>query len=228
MSERIAAILFDFGGVFTDSPFEAVEAYGAELGISAQEVTAMVFGSYEQDGDHPWHQLERGEVTLESARQSILSLGQSRGREIDIYDLFARMAAGNAGADSKAPLVERVRQLKKEGYATGIITNNVAEFGDGWRGLIPVDELFDFVVDSSSVGVRKPDPRIFHLALDRLDSIPAAQTVFLDDYQANVDAARKLGLQAITVTPDVHSTIRDLDQVLRAAGNTVKRPYGLQ
>ena len=77
MSERIAAVLFDFGGVFTDSPFEAVAAYGAELGMSAQEVTATVFGSYEQDGDHPWHQLERGEVTLESARQSILSLGQS-------------------------------------------------------------------------------------------------------------------------------------------------------
>jgi epoxide hydrolase-like predicted phosphatase len=226
MSERIAAVLFDFGGVFTDSPFEAVAAYGAELGMSAQEVTATVFGSYEQDGDHPWHQLERGEVTLESARQSILSLGQSQGREIDIYDLFARMAADNAGADSKAPLVERVRQLKREGYATGIITNNVAEFGDGWRGLIPVDELFDFVVDSSSVGIRKPDPRIFHLALERLDSIPAAQTVFLDDYQANVDAARKLGLQAITVTPDVHSTIRDLDQALQAAASPVEPPSG--
>ena len=226
MTERIAALLFDFGGVFTDSPFAAVEAYGAELGISAQAVTATVFGSYEQDGDHPWHQLERGEITLESARQSILALGGSRGLEIDIYDLFGRMAASNAGADTKTPLVERVRGLKQEGYATGIITNNVAEFGDGWRALIPVDELFDFVVDSSSVGVRKPDPRIFQLALERLHSIPAAQTVFLDDYQANVDAARALGLRAITVTPDVHSTIRDLDQLLSAAGNPVSPPAG--
>ncbi len=226
MSERIAAVLFDFGGVFTDSPFAAVEAYGAELGVSAREVTATVFGSYEHDSDHPWHRLERGEITLESARQSILDLGRSGGLEIDIYDLFGRMAESNAGADTKLPLVDRVRELKQDGYATGIITNNVAEFGDGWRALIPVDELFDFVVDSSSVGVRKPDPRIFQLALERLNSIPAAQTVFLDDYQANVDAARALGLRAITVTPDVHHTIRDLDQVLSAAGNRVSSSAG--
>ena len=86
------------------------------------------------ENERPVRKLERGEVTLESARQSILSLGQSQGREIDIYDLFARMAADNAGADSKAPLVERVRQLKREGYATGIITNNVADGSSGNGG----------------------------------------------------------------------------------------------
>ena len=75
---------------------------------------------------------------FKNARQLILSLGQKQGLQIDIYDLFARMAGNNAGADSKAPLVERVRELKQEGYALGLITNNVAEFGDGWRSLIPV------------------------------------------------------------------------------------------
>ena len=110
--------------------------------------------------------------------------------------------------------MERVGRLKQEGYTTGIITNNVAEFGEGWRGLIPVDELFDFVVDSSSVGVRKPDPRIFEIALQQLDGIPATGAVFLDDYQANVDAAREIGLQSILVTTDVHAAIRELDELL--------------
>ena len=214
MADKIRAVLFDFGGVFTDSPFHVVHAYGEELGVGAAEVTSIVFGSYENDGDHPWHQLERGEITLDHAREQILALGHERDLQVDIYELFAKMAGNNAGASERQPLVERVRILRQQGYTTGIITNNVREFGEGWRALIPVDELFDFVVDSSSVGVRKPDPRIFQCALQQLGDVPPEQVVFLDDYQANVDAARALGLQAITVVSDLAATIRQLDELL--------------
>jgi epoxide hydrolase-like predicted phosphatase len=214
MSQTIRAVLFDFGGVFTDSPFHAVRDFGEELGIEPAEVTRIVFGSYEHDGDHPWHQLERGEITLESAREQILGLGKERNLQVDIYELFARMAGNNAGADQKQPLVERVRLLKQQGYTTGIITNNVKEFGDGWRGLIPVDELFDFVVDSSSVGVRKPDPRIFNIALEQLGDIAPQEAVFLDDYPANVNAARDIGLHAMIVSNDLQATIAELDGLL--------------
>jgi len=94
------------------------------------------------------------------------------------------------------------------------VTNNVKEFGDGWRALIPVDELFEFVVDSSSVGVRKPDSRIFEIALGHLGELAPHEVVFLDDYQANVDAARSLGLQALTVGPDLLAVIAELDELL--------------
>jgi len=141
-------------------------------------------------------------------------LARARELHVDIYDLFVKMAGNNAGADDRQPLVERVRLLKREGYTTGIITNNVAEFGEGWRGLIPVDQLFDFVVDSSSAGVRKPDPRIFEIALRQLDDIPPESTIFLDDYQANVDAARALGMQSVLVTADIQAAIGDLDRLL--------------
>ena len=214
MSEKIEAVLFDFGGVFTDSPFHAVMAFGDELGIDAGEVTRLVFGSYEHDGDHPWHRLERGEISLENARDEILSLSSERKLRVDIYELFAKMAGNNAGVDSKRPLVDRVRSIKGEGYKTGIITNNVMEFGEGWRGLIPVDELFDFVVDSSSVGVRKPDPRIFQIALEYLPDVAPEHIVFLDDYQANVDVARGIGWRGITVGTDVLATISQLDELL--------------
>lgn len=214
MAGAIRAVLFDFGGVFTDSPFHAVHDYGQELGLSQQDITAIVFGSYEHDGDHPWHQLERGEISLEDARQHILERGRAHDLEVDIYDLFGRMAGNNGGADSRRPLVDKVRELKTRDYALGIITNNVAEFGDGWRSLVPVDELFDFVVDSSSAGVRKPDPRIFELALAQLDDIAPAQALFLDDYMANVEAARGLGLQAMHVGTDLDATLRELDALL--------------
>ena len=154
-----------------------------------------------------------------------LGEGSERALAATLLALARRKAGGEPGeleaaletlraADSKGLLVERVRTLKTDGYTTGIITNNVAEFGDGWRGLIPVDELFDFVVDSSSVGVRKPDPRIFQLALQQLEDVPPERAVFLDDYQANVDAARALGLNAITVGADLAAVIRELDELL--------------
>ena len=214
MSEKIRVVLFDFGGVFTDSPFHVVHAFGEELGVAPEVVTGIVFGSYAHDGDHPWHRLERGEISLESAREDILLLGQERDLKIDIYELFAKMAGNNAGADQKLPLVDRVRALKQAGYPTGIVTNNVKEFGDGWRALIPVDELFDFVVDSSSVGVRKPDPRIFEIAMGHLGDLSPQQVVFLDDYQANVDAARNLGLQSLLVGSDLSAVIAELDALL--------------
>ena len=67
----VEAVLFDFGGVFTLSPFETVAAAGRELGLDAAEASRLCFGPYEEDGDHPWHRLERGEVTLEAARAAL-------------------------------------------------------------------------------------------------------------------------------------------------------------
>ena len=214
MTRRIEAFLFDFGGVFTDSPFGAVEDFGRSIGADPRGVSAIVFGSYEHDGEHPWHRLERGEIGLEAAREHILALGRERGLDVDIYRLFARMADNGAGAGARAALVESVRGLRAAGYRTGIITNNVREFGDGWRGLIPVDELFEFVVDSSHVGVRKPDPRIFALALEALGRPDPARCVFLDDHPANVAAARALGMLAIHVGPDPAATIEAIERLL--------------
>ncbi|MEM9255580.1 MAG: HAD family phosphatase [Pseudomonadota bacterium] len=213
MAGQIKALLFDFGGVFTDSPFHVVADYAKEIGAEPADVAAVVFGSYEQDSEHTWHQLERGEISLEQARDHILEAGARRDLEVDIYTLFGRMA-GDPGTEARQPLVDRVRGLRQAGYRTGIITNNVAEFGDGWRSLIPVEELFEFVIDSSSVGVRKPDPRIFQLALAELGHPQPGACVFLDDFAANVEAARALGMHGILVSPDVTEAIAELDGLL--------------
>jgi epoxide hydrolase-like predicted phosphatase len=208
-------VLFDFGGVFTASPFAAVSRYSTELGLAPERLTELVFGSYHDDSDHPWHRLERGEISLEEARGQILEGGRSQGVEVDIYQVFAAMADDmqeNSGVNQQ--LVEYVAELSAAQYTLGIITNNLKEFSDGWRALIPVEELFDFVVDSSEVGMRKPDPAIYRHALSAAGLEQPQRAVFIDDYKGNVDAATALGIKGVHVDGDQHKTIRDLRQIL--------------
>jgi putative hydrolase of the HAD superfamily len=110
-------------------------------------------------------------------------------------------------------MVAEVRELRDEGYAVALVTNNVREGSAGWRALLPVDELFSVVIDSSEVGMRKPDPRIYLLALERLGGIAPERAIFLDDAPGNVDGARKAGLTAIHVT-DAVAAIVELNALL--------------
>ena len=100
------------------------------------------------------------------------------------------------------------------GLRTALVTNNIAEFGDAWRSLVPVDELFDVVVDSCHAGVRKPDVRIFELALDALAVAPE-RAAYLDDHPANVEAAETLGMHGIVVGEDRLAAFDELDALVR-------------
>jgi epoxide hydrolase-like predicted phosphatase len=203
----VQAILFDFGGVFMESPFAAVRAFGARQGIAPERVVELLFGDYDRDTDHPWHRLERGELSLLDARQAIFELGAPEHR-IDLFEALGSLRNASVRAD----MIEVARDARAQGVKTAIVTNNVREFGDGWRAMLPVDELFDVVVDSAHVGVRKPDPRIFRMALERLGGTPPEEAVFLDDFHANVAAAERLGMRGILVEEDHRPAL----QLLRA------------
>lgn len=191
----IDAVFWDFGGVFTASPFHAVRPYSASLGIEHEELLDLVFGPYHLDTDHPWHRLERGEATLAEAMGAAVAAAQARGVAFDPKAFFGAMRD-----DIDRTLVaDTVRELRVHGVKHCIITNNAKEFADGWRGLVPVDELFDDVVDSSAVGMRKPNPAIYELAMTRLGVTDPTRAVFLDDFEPNVAAARALGLYGIVV-----------------------------
>jgi putative hydrolase of the HAD superfamily len=211
MTTDIKAVLFDFGGVFTDSPFAAFSAYAMKIGASDEQVSEIVFGGYGSDGDHPWHRVERGEITLQKARDEIQSLGRAQKLEVDILEVFMAMAENGGGL--REELIDYVRTIRDAGLTTGIITNNVAEFRDHWRGMLPVDALFDFVVDSSEVGMRKPNPAIFRLALE-IGGLAPEEAVFLDDFEGNVVAADALNIRSILVDGDGAKTVADLDAVL--------------
>jgi putative hydrolase of the HAD superfamily len=215
VSRSIDAVLFDFGGVFTDSPFHAVEAVGLEMGAAPGELQTIMFGSYHQDTDHPWHRLERGEVSLLDARNELIELGRRGGFELDPFELLAR-ATTKGGA--REEFVHCARALRERGYQTGMVTNNVREFSAGWRTMIPVEEIFDLVIDSSAVGVRKPNLEIYRIALRDLGGLAPERTVFLDDYEANVEAAERLGMKGVLVGTDGPAALLELERVLLEGG----------
>jgi epoxide hydrolase-like predicted phosphatase len=208
----LEAALFDFGGVFTESPFGAAESLGAELGAPPGRLLELVFGPYHADTDHPWHRLERGEIDFLAAREAILALGRAAGFDADPLRVFQKM--GMTGGGVREAMVERVRRLRGAGVRTALVTNNAREFRERWRALLPADELFEHVVDSSEVGVRKPDPAIFRIALERLGNPAPERTLFLDDFEGNVSAARALGLRALLVEADPGPTLAALDALL--------------
>jgi epoxide hydrolase-like predicted phosphatase len=208
----IEAVLIDYGGVFTPSPFSAVERLGAELGAAPGQLVEVIFGPYDRDTDHPWHRVERGELALAAAREEILALGAERGLRSDLHDFFRAMASLERGI--RREVIEHVRRLKGAGLRTAVVTNNVAEFGDHWRRTLPLDELFDAVVDSCEVRCRKPAPDIFRIALERLRVEAPDRAVFLDDFPGNVEAARRFGLHAILVGEDPAPAFAELDRLV--------------
>lgn len=211
------AVLFDFGGVFMDSPFAAAETAAGVMGVPFELLTEVVFGSYDSDTDHPWHRLERGEITFADARDGISDLAVERGMgELDPFDVLASLAdRGQHG--HREFVVDAVRDLRAAGLRTSVVTNNIAEFGGFWRTIIPLDELFDDVVDSSEVGVRKPSAAIYELSCQRLGVAPE-RSVFLDDFEGNVVGARQVGLTGICVGFSVESTAVAIRELRRLTG----------
>ncbi len=198
----ITTVLFDFAGVLTSSPWDALSAAGGGN-------LELMIGSYEQDTDHPWHRVERGEIAIMDWVTEVTALGAEAGIEIDfgvLQSLLGEMTVHTT-------IVERIRVLRDDGYRLGLITNNVREGSGMWRAMVPIDELFEVVIDSSEVGMRKPNPAIFEHTLRLLEVDDPTTAVFLDDSPGNVTGAQRAGLHAIHVeTPD--QAIADLDALL--------------
>jgi putative hydrolase of the HAD superfamily len=211
MTERIIdTVIFDVGGVLSASGrhTDFARRFPPE---QADAVTRIFLGDYGEDGDHPWHRLERGEITLEENRR----LNRNALREAGI-EIPAPPPGGAPVIEFvlNEPVVALVHELRAAGLRLGVLTNNVAEFRDRWRSMLPFDDLFDDVVDSHEVGLRKPNPAIYQLALARLGA-EAGRTAFLDDVSSNVTAAQGVGMLAVLVEDDPAAAV---DTVRRWAG----------
>jgi len=205
----IEAICWDVGGVFSGRPVDAVARVAADHDLDPDDVFAAIFGPYHLDGDHVWHRLERGEIPFAEAWKAVEAAVGAFGVDLTSADFFRRF--GDDPVD-RSVVVDTVRDLHRRGIVMGLITNNVKEFSDwtggGWHSIVPMD-LMSVVIDSSAVGMRKPDPAIYRHTLAEM-GVVAGNSVFLDDMAHNVDAARGVGMHGIVVGADPTGAMADL------------------
>ena len=206
------AVMWDFGGVFSASPFSTVEQLGREKGYDVDRYFGAIFGPYDGDTDHPWHRLERGELDFMSARDAIMEAARSDGMEADPIELFTRMGEDERGM--RDDVIELACSIKSRGLQTAIVTNNAKEFRERWTQSVPLADLCHHVVDSSEVGIRKPDPRIFEIALEKVGGVDPARTIFVDDFEANVVAAEKLGIRGVLMRDEYAPALDEIAALL--------------
>jgi putative hydrolase of the HAD superfamily len=200
----IAAVLFDLGGVVLGSPLHAIAGYEREHGIPPGFVNRVVMETAPQGA---WSRLERGEIALEEFYVAFERDCARAGGEVRARVMMERIAQSS---QPRPRMLEAVRRIRASGLKAGALTNNWAEPDDqGTRALRP---HFDVFVESSVVGLRKPDPRIYRHACRALGVGPR-EVVFLDDIGANLKPARGLGMTTIKVEdPDL--ALRELEAVL--------------
>jgi putative hydrolase of the HAD superfamily len=212
----IRAVISDFGGVLTTPLMQAFASFQDRTGIPAASLGKAMQATAEADGAHPLFELETGRLTeaeflakIENALEPELGHRPEMHRFREIY--FEAL-------EPNEPMIDLMRDLRDRGYRMALLTNNVREWEPLWRSMLPVDDIFEVVVDSGFVGVRKPDPPIYELTIERLgDGIAAEQCLFVDDVEVNVEAARELGMTAIHFRSSAQA-VGEVEAALSAAG----------
>ena len=193
---RLRAVISDFGGVLTNRLIEAFAAFQDETGITMEQLGRGMQRVSERDGEYPLFRLERGEVT---EREFLDDLAWGLEHELGHRPTLHRFREIYFEAlHPNEPMLELMRELRGRGFRMAILTNNVREWEELWRSKLPLDEIFELIVDSAWVGMRKPDPAIYLLTVERLgDGLEPPQCLFVDDNEGNVEAARELGMTAV-------------------------------
>ncbi len=209
----IRAIVSDFGGVLTTPLAGSFQSFADQSGIDLETMGQALAALRERDGVHPLHELECGRITETAFVENLrASLCEMLGREVDLAAFAETLWEG---LFANEPMIAFMATLQAEGYRMALLTNNVREWELRWRALAPIDDIFELVIDSAFVGVRKPDPEIYALTVTGL-GVPAAECLFIDDIEVNCEAARAAGMSAV-VFDDTEQAIADVRVLLGAA-----------
>jgi putative hydrolase of the HAD superfamily len=214
----IRVVISDFGGVLTTPLLRSFAAFQDHTGIPPEALGHAMQRMAEAQGDHPLYELERGRLTESEFLSGLgAELEVELGRKPELHR-FKEVYF--EALDPNQPMIELMRALRDRGLRMALLTNNVREWEPLWRSMLPVDEIFELVVDSAFVGLRKPEPAIYELTLERLRSrdgladLEPGQCLFVDDVGVNVDAARALGINAVRfrsndqAIPEIESALR--------------------
>jgi len=202
----VRAALFDFGGVILSSPFEAFARYERERGLPEGFIRSVNATDPDRNA---WALLERSELTVDDFDQAFASESEALGHRVPGHDVLALLSG-----DLRPAMVEAVRRCSARMH-TALLTNNIVVVdAKAMAGTAhgEVLDLFDAIIESSRVGVRKPEQRFYELALEAL-GIEAHEAVFLDDLGVNLKPARAMGMTTIKVG-DPTVAIAELEAVV--------------
>ena len=197
----IRCVISDFGGVLTTPLLHSFAAFQDRTGIAPEALGRVMQRIAESEGSHPLFELEKGRVSEADFLTRIAAeLTGDLGHEPEMHG-FKEIYFD--ALDPNEPMVELMRRLRAGGMRMALLTNNVREWEPLWRSMLPVDEIFELVVDSAFVGMRKPEPEIYQLTLERVRALEGigdldfADCLFVDDVEVNVEAARALSMRAV-------------------------------
>jgi putative hydrolase of the HAD superfamily len=189
--KRIRAVISDFGGVLTNPLWEAFAGWNERVGADPGALGMALQRAAEERGEHPLYALEKGQMTEDEFTAAVQA---QLPPEIELHgfrDIYFSHLHPNE------PMIELMRELRGRGMRMAMLTNNVREWEPLWRAKLPVDEIFEVVVDSAFVGMRKPEREIYELTLERLGDVRAEECVFVDDVDVNCAMATELGMTAV-------------------------------
>jgi putative hydrolase of the HAD superfamily len=193
--QRITTVISDFGGVLTTPLVQSFAAVQDETGIPFEQLGNAMAVIAEKEGKHPLYELEKGQV---SEVDFLAKVGDALEPELGHRPEMHRFREIYFEAlHPNEPMIELMRELKDGGHRMAMLTNNVREWEPLWRAMLPVDEIFELVVDSAFVGCRKPESGIYELTLERLGGVAPERCLFIDDADVNCEAAAKLGMAAV-------------------------------
>ena len=203
----IEAVIWDFGGVFTTSPFEAFARYEAARGLPVDIIRRTNAANHFENA---WAKFERAEIDLETFDHLFAAESQALGAEVRGRDVVPLLAG-----DPRPEVAEALRRVKQH-CKTGCITNNLPANAIGSLGgraiyIAEVMALFDHIIESARIGLRKPDPRIYALMVEALGVDPK-NCIYLDDLGVNLKPAREMGMTTIKVLNGPQA-IADLEAV---------------
>jgi putative hydrolase of the HAD superfamily len=203
------AVVSDFGGVLTSPLLDSFTAFQAASGISLEALGKAMLTIAVRDGANPLFELEVGRMSEARFLDSLGEvLSRDLGREVRL-ESFGEQYFQNLHPNER--MIAYMRELRGRGHPMAICTNNVREWERLWRAKLPVDEIFDVVVDSAFVGSRKPEPKIYEITLERL-SVPAQNALMIDDMELNCRAAEELGMRSVWF----RSTDQAIEEIERA------------
>ena len=195
-SSDISAVIFDFGGVIITPITRQIGMIAEGLGRTTAEVHHVMMGPQFESGDHPWHRLERGEIGMEVLQGMLEPIAAAAGMTFRGDEVEKILAPGMYEVNTF--VLEKIAELRGRGYKTALLSNSIREFRPKLEEDVP-PHLFDAYIDSSHVGMRKPEPEIFHHTMRALSLDDPSCAVFLDDFAGNLAGAQAVGLRTIHV-----------------------------